>query len=119
MSLLDVIGDFATGDYLVTRTAKGNHVAGRYVPGATSTFVVRQACVQPSTGRDLKVLVEAGVTTEARVIFSDVELHTRTPSTDPDQVTIDGEQWAVFHVKAWQTPDERFWRALIARQSLQ
>lgn len=125
MSFLDVIAEFATegdepgGEYLVERsgpTTYGND--GREIDGPTTTFTI-VACVQPTTGRDLRVLVEAGITTESKVIYTESELRTRQNGGEPDVVTIRGERYAVYNAKTWDTPEETYYRCLVARQSMQ
>lgn len=97
MSLRDAISSVGikTGDYTVTRTAVGSYNgSGIYVPGATSTFTI-SASIQPTSGRDLLALPEGQRTQENRTVYTETELKTRTPTTDPDKISIDGETWEV------------------------
>ena len=104
MGLLDVIDSFATddglggGQYSVARRTTGTYTNGRYSgPGATTTIVIT-ASVQPISGRDLVVVPEGQRTDESRKIFTATQLVTRTPTTEPDVITIGGEPYAVFRV---------------------
>jgi hypothetical protein len=125
VSLIDVIASFATGDneptpgkYKVTRqTAATVDSAGYAVDGTPSTLLVT-ACVQPTNGRDLRVLLEAGITEESKVLWTETPVQTRRPGQEPDVVTIDGEDWVVHQSRRWEAWDEVFYRSLIARRSL-
>jgi hypothetical protein len=115
VSLNDVISDFATGTYTVTRTAAGAYTRGRYTAGSSTTFVL-DACVQPLQGRELDSLQEGELTEEIRVIYSATELKTRTPDYEPDRISIDGESWTVIRVQRWQHWGEDHWRVFAARE---
>jgi hypothetical protein len=124
MSLIDVIYSFATGSaepvplkYAVARQAVGTTTLGRYTPGATTTSLIT-ACIQPTNGRDLQVLLEAGITEESKKVFTDSPLLTRRPGAEPDVLTIDGESWVVHNVSRWEAFGETFWISLVARKSL-
>lgn len=118
MSLLDSITAFLTpgSPYTVTRKAAGAYSTGYYAPGATTTFAIA-ASVQPVTGRDLRSLPEGQHAEESRVIYTATELRTRTPTTEPDVITIDGDPWEVTRVERWEFgTDTTHYRAYASRQ---
>lgn len=98
MGLTDVIGRDGfkfLGAITVTRTALGTDDGhGRYVAGATSTFTLGDASVQP-IGSTLKVMPEGYSAEDGRLIFTTTKL-VKLPI--PDILTIDGEDFAVFTV---------------------
>jgi hypothetical protein len=115
MSLLDVIGDFQTGTYQVTRgTSNGYDVHGRAIADTTSTFYII-ASVQPLTGRDLLVLTEGQRGEETQWLYTSTEMRTRQTAQAPDVVTVNGKPWTLMSVETWVTPDEIFYRCKIAR----
>lgn len=116
MSLLAVIAGFNTGTYVVTRAAVGSFTTGLYTPGATSTLNV-PASVQPASGRVLRALREGQHADDVRTMYTATELKTRTPTTEPDLVAIDGETFEVFHVKRYQVL-ETYYRVLVSRITL-
>lgn len=115
MSILGNIASFATGTYTLVRTAVGSHVRGRYASGASTLAQTITACIQPLSGRDLKVLAEGQRADETRVIYTETELRTRHPSDNPDRVVIDGEAWEVFRVERWEGFGTTHYRALVSR----
>jgi hypothetical protein len=120
--LIDNIDDFATdqpGGTTVTRTVQNTYDSnGRLVAGSTSTFPIETVTV-PTDGRDMVIAKDCAITTEVRAILTVTQLYTRTPGFDPDQLTIDSEQWTVFNVRTWPTGDgDTFYRALVARRAL-
>jgi hypothetical protein len=126
VSLLDVIADFATGGdestpfkYTLTRTSAGTYDAnGKLVAGTPTTSLIT-ASVQPTNGRDLRVLLEAGITEESKVVYTEGPLLTRRPGQEPDVLTIRGEPWVCHQSQEWEFDDEIFYRSLVARKSLQ
>jgi hypothetical protein len=122
MSLSDVIDYFSTetfdpnGSYTVTRVpvrVVDSH--GRLTaPSGTTTFGITGG-IQPTNGRDLDILVESGVTSESRKLYSNTQLQTRVPGREPDKVTIDNESWTVYTCTRWQGFDETIFICLIAR----
>lgn len=122
MSLSDVVDYFSTesfdpnGAYLVTRVpARAYDTNGRLLPASgTITFPITGG-IQPTTGRDLDILAEAGVTSESRKIFTNTQLQSRVPGREPDKLTIDGEFWTVYNCVRWQGFDETIYECLIAR----
>lgn len=121
MSLNGVIGVFATGTYTVTRTVTGTYTAGRYTDGATGTFDIT-ASVQPVSGRDLQFVAEGEHGNEVKVVYTSTPLFTRTPTTSPDKVAIDGETYEVFRVEKWQhfgiSTNEDHFRVFVSRLTL-
>lgn len=113
MSVATVIGRFTSGTYTVTRTAAGAYTGGIYAAGAASTFNI-DADVFPVTGRELQALAEGQHGAELRQIFTLTELKTRSPTTEPDTVSIGGETWEVFRVDAYPS----FYRAVVARKAI-
>jgi hypothetical protein len=114
VSVTDSILSFLTGTYAVTRAATGSYSGGRYSAGSTTTFNI-DAVIQPATGRVLDSLPEAQRGGEVRSIWTLTELRTRTPSSAPDVVTIDGEAWVVTTVKRWESFDPTYYFALALR----
>lgn len=102
MSLSGVIGRFKTGTYNVTRTAVGVRVNQVYVPGATTVIPI-DASIQPVSGRMLQDLPEGQHAEESRLVYTRTELKTRTPGTDPDIISIDGEDYRVTRVEKYGT----------------
>lgn len=98
-NLTDVIGRPGfryEGTVTVTRTAAGTTDGyGRYVPGATSTFTLDPVGVVPG-GSGLKVLPDGYSAEDVRTLYTTTKL-VKLPI--PDQVDIDGEDFAVFSVE--------------------
>lgn len=100
MSLESVLDRFSTQDadgspsgYVVTRsTGPSIDANGNVVDGTFSTFNLI-ACVQPFSGRSLRILPEGTRSDDARVIDAAVPLLV-TPI--PDHIVILGEDYAVF-----------------------
>lgn len=104
---------FATGTYVVTRTARGAPVMGRYVPGATSTLNC-VADVQDVSGDQLQDLPEGVTSSNARMLYTTTLLIAESPTTDADHVAIDGEDWKVVRVYTARVFANRY-RALVVR----
>ena len=118
MSLIDVIGAFATpGPYTVTRTAAGGYTLGRYAIGAISTLSI-EASIQPAKGRDLKSLPEGERGDAANVLYTRTELFTRAPGREADTITFKGEIWSVVNVELWEAFGERHFRCIISRRPI-
>ena len=123
MGLADVIARFGTGTYQVTRPAIGTWVDGHYVnEGAPSTFPI-DASVQPMSGRDLRDLPEGMHAEDVRRLWTRTELRTASTqigasssnaSSEPDVVSIDGEDYRVVRVEHFAILDD-FYRVLVAR----
>lgn len=125
MSLIDVIYSFATGSaeptsgkYTVTRTPVATYVLGRLTSGGSPTTFLITAGIQPTNGRDLKLLEEAGITSESRKVYTDAALLTRTPGQEPDEITIDGEQWTAHNMTRWEGFGDVIYITLVARKGL-
>jgi hypothetical protein len=107
---------FATGTYTVTRRTPAAPVNGRAQAPTLSTFTASM-CVQPLDGRALLRLPEAMRAEERRVVFSPVALQTAGAS-EPDTVAIDGADWEVEDVEAWDGLGN-YWKATVRKVSLQ
>ena len=120
--LSDVVNWFSTetfdpnGSYVVTRVpTKVYDSNGRQTAASGVTTFSITGGIQPTNGRDLAILVESGVTSESRKIFTNTQLQTRVPGREPDKLTIDGEFWTVFNCVRWQGFDETIYECLLAR----
>lgn len=114
MSLAGVIGRYSTGSYAVARAAQGARVNGVYVP-ATPTTINIDASIQPVTGRVLRDLPEGQNADESVVIFTTTQLLTRTPSSDPDVITIGGEPYRITRVDTFGVISGGHYRAFAER----
>lgn len=115
MSLIGVIGSFATGTYAVTRRAPGAYDAnGRFTPGGTSALNI-EASIQPVTGRDLQVLPEGFSAEETKVVYTTTTLRTESPAGAADIVTIDSEPYKVIRSERWEAFGDEHHRAFVAR----
>lgn len=113
----DLISFFSTlgvGTLTVTRTATGSRTKGLYTPGATSTFSI-VASVQPVSGDEVKDLQEAQDADEIKSFWTITELRGRTPSTEPDLVTLEGRTWQVIKVTRWDAFDATHYIVYVAR----
>jgi len=85
----------------------GAFTAGVYAEGSTSTSTI-SASVQVAPGKELLKLSEADRTRDARVAYTTTELSTGTDlaasTQSPDELTIEGNQYAVHKVEPWQPP---------------
>lgn len=112
------LNTFATGSYaLVRRAAATYDVDGKVVEGAAVLTTSFRAVVVPMSGRELLALPEGQRTEEGRKIGTTFALQTRTPTTEPDEVTIDGDVWVVSTVSRVQFCGETFYEATAARRS--
>jgi len=79
------------------------------------------ASVQPVTGMDLQALPEGHHATNLRKLYTTAALYTRSPSNDPDLVTIGGELWEVLTVETWEAfglgSGGDHYKAIVARQA--
>ena len=88
--MINVIESFAYrqvggGALTVTRTvvAAGAYDShGRALAGTTSTLPI-VALVTPTEGRDLKIITDAAITEEVRVLLTGTPLKTREPASRP------------------------------------
>ena len=89
----------------VTRKAAGSFVKGVWTPSlvAATTFTIL-ASVQPATPRDLQSLPEERRNRQSYLIFTSTQLLTvDVPGvTNPDIVSIYGEDYEVSGPSAWQ-----------------
>jgi hypothetical protein len=116
MSLLASIDDFQTGTYTVTRTPAGSYVNGRYTPGTPATFTIT-AVVEPSSGREIKVLPEGQFAEDVKVLYTATELFTMSPTSVPDTIAIGGDNYSVAKIDGpWIMPDSTHYRVYVARQ---
>lgn len=123
MGLNDSILALANETLVVTRTAKGTYVTGKYVPGATSSFSI-DAVVQPAFnlnrvigGADLQAGVENQRVEEIYQLHTVTALATRTPTTDPDVITYKGALWTVARSEEWELDGEIHYHVVITRQT--
>lgn len=119
MALNDVIARFQTpGVYTVTRTVPSTYdVHGVLVPGAETAFDVT-ASVQPEGGREVDDDGTGEYGSEVKVVYCTTELLTRTPASESDYFTFDGEDWYVWKVERWQHWGANHWRAWISKLTL-
>lgn len=122
MSLLDSIYGFQTGTYAVTRRVRGAFVSGNYAPGAATTLTIK-AVIQPAreiarvtAGRDMHEREQNQSVDHVMMVHSDTELHTRTTTLDPDQISYEGDNWIVIRVEHWVFSGTEFWMAIITRE---
>lgn len=101
MSLVDAISSFSTGTYTVTRRAAGTYVDGVLVLGSSSTFTI-DACVQPATGRQIRVLPEGQRSDETIAIWTTTALRTRDAAGAADEISYKGVTFVVANVKQWE-----------------
>lgn len=115
----DVAGDFATGTYTVTRRAAGAMAAGRYTPGASSTFTAIMS-VQPTGARD-QVIMPSGVHYEDAVVcYTATELRAHDASTGAgDEFSFNGDTYRVFAVEGpWVLDGSTHYVARAARRAV-
>jgi membrane protein implicated in regulation of membrane protease activity len=97
----DLIADFATDTYSVTRRAAATYVDGIATPGATTTFSILAAVV-PASGRDLLRLPEGRRSTETKTVYTaSVLLVGAVGGNEADIVTIEGDSWEVQTAGQW------------------
>lgn len=117
--LNESIDSLATGDYTVTRRLAGTFTDGIYNGGgATSTFTIN-AVVESATGlqrvvggNETRADDSGQRTNDIRVIYTRTELFTRTPTHEPDLITIKGRQYTIWRVEPWDLTGEIHYRAL-------
>lgn len=115
MGLTDVIADFATGTYTVTRTTQSTYLDGRVIPGADSVFDI-VASITPMSGRELQVHAEGNHASEAKMILTVTQIRPIDPTNAGDSIAINGEQWDFFKVSTWEAFGETFYQAYAARR---
>jgi len=89
------IADVGVGEHTLSDTATTERQN-------RETFAASAASVQPVDGATLQDLPEGQRTDELRLIFTTTALKARTPTTEPDVVTIDGEPWIIIRAKRWR-----------------
>lgn len=100
MDFTDVIEEFFTGTYTVTRTAPRTLTKGRANAPSTSSVSIR-ASAQQASGRDLAVFPEGNYPTDAIVFYTATELLTAGAAQEADVVTYRGESYEIQHVERW------------------
>lgn len=98
--LSDAIISLGSSTYTVWRTAEGAYVDGIYAAGAVSEFTI-VAEVQDTTGQQLQNPPEAQYASSLKIIFTTTELKTRSDTTEPDRISIDGQIYEVYQVEHW------------------
>ncbi len=123
MSLLRTIKNLNTGTYLVTRRGVGTFVDGIYVPAATTTFSIT-ATVEPASGfsrvvggKDWRSQADGEHVDEVRAMYTATQLYTRTPTSDPDYVTIEGAQWLAMRIEQWTLKKNTYWRVILTKET--
>jgi len=114
VSLLDVIGDFATAaSYTVTRTTNGGYGStGRLVAGVPSTFTI-VAVVRPTTARQIQLLPEGYHGVETKAVYTTTAIIAITAGNQPDSISIDGEDWKAVSAKKVDAFDGYFYYVAI------
>lgn len=108
-------GRFNTGTYVVTRPSPDAYVNGVRVDGGSTTFDL-PAGVQPISGQDLKSVAEGEHADDYRAIFCEVELRTRSATSEADRIEIDGESFVIVQVKKRAVISD-YWRAVATRKA--
>lgn len=115
MSLVGVIGSFATGVYEVTRATEGTYDEnGRLVAGVESSFEV-EGVLTALSGDDLQVAASAEHADETRVLYTTTELYTRTRTHEPDRVSALGSTWEVFRVERRDAFGDTHYKVYLSR----
>lgn len=92
-------GDNPDGTYNVTRTpARTYDVNGRLQAAGPPTTIKIVASVQTASGDDLVDVPEGQSTEGAKLILTETELRVRTPTTEPDIITIKGKPYRITSV---------------------
>jgi hypothetical protein len=99
VSLSDVIAQYGTGSYTVTRSTPGVPVDGIQPQPSTATFSI-SASIQPVDGATLEDLPEGQRIEQSRVIWTTTALVARqeSPPVEPDAIVIDGDEYRVTKV---------------------
>ena len=108
MDIASLIDSFATGTYTVTRTRRATLSRGRAQQGTQSSFLIIGS-VHPAVGNDLKKLPEGRRVNETRVLYTTTELFIggMGSNNEADSVSIDGQDWQVYHVETWRDSESR------------
>lgn len=124
MSILQNIYSFQTGVYTVTRRARGViGDDGIYVQGAATTLEIR-AVIQPAreiarvtAGRDMRENEQLQHVDDVMMLHTDTEVKTRTPTTDADIISHEGDEWTVVRVEKWPYRGVFIYQAIITRRT--
>ena len=123
MSLIDSIYGHQTGVYTVTRRPRGTFVNGNYVPNPSATTLQIRGVIQPAreisrvtAGRDMREREQNQHVDDVRMIHTDTEIHTRTPTLDPDVIRFEDDDWYVIRVERWQFGGIEFWMGIMSRE---
>lgn len=127
MSLNDSIDSLATGQYTVTRRTNGTYTDGIYSgPGTTTTFLI-SAVQEPATGLqrvvggfEMRTGEDGQRSNDIRVIYTRIELLTRSDGYEPDLISINGRNYTIFRCEPWdlayyEGSNEVHYRALASR----
>ena len=123
MSLLDTLARFSTAaadgtpsGYVVTRTPAGTYVNGSYTPGTPTTLNI-DAVVEPSSGREIKVLAEGQFAEDTKILWTSTPLVTMSPNNVPDTIVIAGDTYSVAAIAGpWNFVGGTFYKVSVARQ---
>lgn len=117
--LNESIDSLATGTYTVTRRAAGSYTDGIYNGGGAATTLTIEAVVEPATGLqrvvggdEMRHDDSGQRTNNIQVVYTRTQLYTRKPAQEPDLITIDGRQYTVWRVEAWNLSGEVHYRVL-------
>lgn len=127
MALNDSIDSLATGQYTVTRKTKGTYTDGIYSGGGTTTTFAISAVQEPATGLqrvvggfEMRAGEDGQKSNDIRVVYTRVELFTRSDAYEPDLISINGRNYTVFRCEPWdlasyEANNEVHYRALVTR----
>lgn len=113
--VIDPGSPFVTGTYTITRRAQPTWSNGIKVAGATSTIAGVSMSVQP-VARRTRTPVEGESLAVTHTAYSQTELIPRSPTSDGDIVTYDGETYLVLGCVRWQAFGETHYIAELHRQ---
>lgn len=101
---------FKSGTFTVTRTTEPAPVNGRQVAGTVTTLTL-DLSIQPDPGPVMMVSADERHGDDIRCAWSETELYSiKTPGFKPDKITVNGQLFEVFKIKAWP----RHWQCWIA-----
>lgn len=122
--LLDSITNLATGTYTVTRRLAGTIVDGNYIPNPTTTSFSIVASVQPARGlpritggRDMLSDEQNQHTVEALALWTRTEMHERTPTQDPDEISVNGRTYTCARSERWDHGGQVHYMCVITLQT--
>lgn len=98
MDFSDVLAEFKTGTYTVTRRSARTLVKGRATLPSNASVSI-SAAVQPLAGRDTQVLPEGVRASETITIYTDVELIAADSTHEADLISYKGDSYEVRHVE--------------------